>query len=138
MIDRVILDTNVISAALRGDWPAATQEWFAATRERHALTVITVMELVHGVQRMPAGRKRSEIAAAIDAVVSSAHIVDFSSAAAIAAGAFRADRAAAGRPLDLADAQIAGICAVSGALLATRNTRDFEGLGLSMVDPWQM
>ena len=138
MIDRVVLDTNVISAAIRGDWPAVTQEWFAATREAHALTVITVMELVHGVQRMPPGRKRSEIAAAIDAVVSSAHIVDFSSAAAIAAGAFRADRAAVGRPLDLADAQIAGICAVSGALLATRNTRDFEGLGLSMVDPWHM
>ena len=138
MIERVILDTNVISAAIRGDWPLVTQEWFAATRERHTLTVITVMELVHGVQRMPAGRRRSETAAAIDALVSVAQVVDFTSAAAIAAGTFRADRAAIGRPLDLADAQIAGICAVSGASLATRNTRDFEGLGLSVVDPWQM
>lgn len=32
---------------------------------------------------------------------------------------------------------IAAICASRGATLATRNTRDFAGLGLPLVDPWE-
>lgn len=31
---------------------------------------------------------------------------------------------------------IAAIALVHGAGVATRNTRDFEGLGLDLVDPW--
>ncbi len=133
---RVVLDTNVISAAVRGDWPNSAQSWLADTRAHHAVTVVTVMELVFGVQRMPRGRKRSDIAAAVESLFSSAPILELTASAAMAAGNFRADRAAMGRPLSLADAQIAGICAVNGAALATRNTRDFEGLGLDLVDPW--
>ena len=32
--------------------------------------------------------------------------------------------------------QIAGIAAARKATLATRNVRQFEGLGLAVVDPW--
>ncbi len=133
---RVVLDTTVISAAVRGDWPDSAQSWLADTRAHHAVTVVTVMELVFGVQRMPRGRKRSDIAAAVESLFSSAPILELTASAAMAAGNFRADRAAMGRPLSLADAEIAGICAVNGAALATRNTRDFAGLGLDLVDPW--
>lgn len=94
------------------------------------------MALVFGVQRMPRGRKRSDIAAAVESLISSAPILELTATAAMAAGNFRADRAARGHPLSLADAQIAGICAVNGAALATPNTRDFDGLGLDLVDPW--
>jgi predicted nucleic acid-binding protein len=34
------------------------------------------------------------------------------------------------------DVQIAGIAAARRATLATRNTRDFEGVDLPLVDPW--
>ncbi|AJG23640.1 hypothetical protein RR42_s2052 [Cupriavidus basilensis] len=36
----------------------------------------------------------------------------------------------------MADAQIAAICRHHGAVLATRNGKDFEGIGLSLVNPW--
>jgi predicted nucleic acid-binding protein len=32
---------------------------------------------------------------------------------------------------------IAAICAAHGAILATRDTKDFEGLGIALVNPWQ-
>jgi len=32
--------------------------------------------------------------------------------------------------------QIAGICRQHGATLATRNTHDFVGTGVDLVDPW--
>jgi predicted nucleic acid-binding protein len=35
------------------------------------------------------------------------------------------------------DAQIAAICRELGAVLATRNIKDFEETGVELVDPWQ-
>jgi len=34
------------------------------------------------------------------------------------------------------DAQIAAIASAHGAVLATRNAADFEGCGLTVVNPW--
>lgn len=56
-----------------------------------------------------------------------------------AAGAYAeivAVREAAGRPISMADAQIAAICISHDATRATRNTKDFAGTGVALVDPW--
>ena len=45
---------------------------------------------------------------------------------------------AAGRPIEVPDAQIAAICWELGAVLATRSTKDFEETGIELVDPWQV
>ena len=45
-------------------------------------------------------------------------------------------RSGAGRPIAAMDAQIAAICRSHEATLATRNTRDFTGLDIDLVDPW--
>ena len=37
----------------------------------------------------------------------------------------------------MADAQIAAICLSQVATLATRNTKHFEGLGLTLINPWR-
>ena len=47
-----------------------------------------------------------------------------------------AHRDGLGRPIDGFDAQIAAICRVRGATLATRNIEDFTGTGIDLVDPW--
>jgi predicted nucleic acid-binding protein len=36
----------------------------------------------------------------------------------------------------MADAQIAAICRVYSATLATRNTGDFADTGIELIDPW--
>lgn len=44
---------------------------------------------------------------------------------------------ASGRPMSLADAQIAGICLGAGHHLATRNVGDFSAVhGLTIVNPF--
>ena len=42
-----------------------------------------------------------------------------------------------GNPIDGFDGQIAAICHVHGALLATRNIKDFDKTGITITDPWQ-
>ena len=42
-----------------------------------------------------------------------------------------------GRPIGVADAQIAAICQDLGATLATRSIPDFEETGIELVNPWE-
>ena len=63
-------------------------------------------------------------------------MLPFDAAAAGRYGSIVDGRERAGRPIDGFDAQIASICQVHGATLATRNTRDFEDTGVQLVDPW--
>ena len=49
----------------------------------------------------------------------------------------RVVREQAGRPVPAMDALIGGMALAHGATLATRNVNDFDGYGLSVVDPWQ-
>jgi predicted nucleic acid-binding protein len=44
---------------------------------------------------------------------------------------------AKGRTASMADAQIAAVCRVHGAPIATRNVRDFEFPGLEVINPWE-
>ena len=48
-----------------------------------------------------------------------------------------AQREHKGRPINHMDAMIAAICLVHDATLATRNIRDFDGLDLKLVNPFE-
>ncbi len=43
-----------------------------------------------------------------------------------------------GRPIGVADAQIAAICRDLGAILATRSTAGFEETGIELINPWEL
>ena len=43
----------------------------------------------------------------------------------------------AGQPISISDAQIAAICQALNATLATRNTSDFAGTGVNLINPWE-
>jgi predicted nucleic acid-binding protein len=49
-----------------------------------------------------------------------------------------ADRDRAGRPISVADAQIASVGRKLQAALAIRNIGGFEQTGLELVDPWHI
>ncbi|MDE0365410.1 MAG: hypothetical protein OXP09_07525 [Gammaproteobacteria bacterium] len=53
------------------------------------------------------------------------------------AAALRARAHRSGRVLDLGDALIAGTASANDLSVATRNVRDFDGLGLDVIDPWR-
>ena len=45
-------------------------------------------------------------------------------------------RAGLGLPIEGFDAQIAAICRARGAVLATRNIKDFLETGVEVINPW--
>jgi toxin FitB len=63
-------------------------------------------------------------------------ILSFDTNAAEQTAALMAARRRTGRTGELRDAMIAGIAIARHATLATRNTRHFADLPLTVVDPW--
>lgn len=136
----IVLDTNVVSEVIGARPDARVVEWLdAQTAGGVYLTAVTVGELAYGVARLPQGRRRDRIADAVDDLVGRyfrGRVLGYDVAAARHYGALCAAREAIGRPISVADAQIAAICLAHRAALATRNTKDFWDLGIELVDPW--
>lgn len=136
----ILLDTNVVSELTRADPDPGVLAWLdALDASEVGTTAITAAELWHGVTRMPAGRRRTELTEAVRGLLEEEfeqRVVPFDASAARAYGRIVADRERAGRPIGVADAQIAAVCATAGATLATRNTKDFESTGVELINPW--
>ena len=63
-------------------------------------------------------------------------VLPFDSDAARAYAGIAAARRAVGRSASQADVQIAAIARSRGMAVATRNVRDFDGMGIDIIDPW--
>ena len=96
------------------------------------ITSITVGEILYGIELLPAGKRRE----AMFAQDFSGQILVFDEQAARAFAKIASSRRKIGRPIAEFDAQIAAIARVHGSALATRNTDDFEGCGIRLVNPW--
>jgi predicted nucleic acid-binding protein len=136
----IVLDTNVISELTRKAPEPSVVDWLdALPADRFATTAVTVAELLYGVARLPAGRRKTELADAVGALITEVfrdRIEPYDCLAAEFYAKIVTNRERAGRPMSMADAQIAAICRVREAALATRNTADFVGTGIRLVNPW--
>jgi predicted nucleic acid-binding protein len=136
----IILDTNVLSALMRATPDAVVIEWLdRQPAESVWITSITLFEARFALALLPPGRRRQILESAFDNLLKEDlenRVLDFDSAAAIAAASLAAVRQKSGRPVDMRDTQIAGIALSRHAALATRNVRHFVDLEISIVDPW--
>jgi predicted nucleic acid-binding protein len=133
----IVLDTNVVSEPLKKDPSDVVLRWLVAEQQT-AITAITVGELWVGVGSLPDGRRRSGLAAAVARIMTaySDHVLPYDLVAAREYAVIREECRRRGRAITAEDGMIAGIVRARGARLATRNTRDFAGLGIDVVDPW--
>ncbi|HAQ67205.1 MAG TPA: VapC toxin family PIN domain ribonuclease [Phycisphaerales bacterium] len=136
----IVLDTNVLSALMRVEPDRAVVRWLnGLAPESIWTTSITLFELQFGIDVLPDGERKTALQNAFHQAVyedMQGRILDFDAPAAAAAGTIAARQRALGRPVDMRDAQIAGIIAARRATLATRNVRHFADTGLALVDPW--
>ena len=126
----ILLDTNILSEVLRAAPEPRVLDWIGRQAASSLfVTTVTQAEILYGIAILDKGRRRDELAAAALLTFSE----DFSGRLL----AFDGDaRRGMGRPISQFDAQIAAIARSRGAILATRNSRDFEHCGIEIVDPW--
>jgi hypothetical protein len=136
----LILDTNVLSEAMSATPSTRVLDWLAQQQSAELFTTtVTLAEILYGIELLPQGKRRATLLAGADKLFSkvlSGHILPFNEEAARAFAEIAASRRAQGRPIAEFDAQIAAIAQSHRAILATRNTTDFEGCDLRLVNPW--
>jgi predicted nucleic acid-binding protein len=134
-----ILDTNVVSALMQAAPDRQVVAWLdRQPRTSIWTTSITVLEVRFGLEIMAAGKKRSALIQAFEALLEKIgqRVAPFDAEAARQAANLMAVRQKKGRPGDLRDTMIAGIVLATRAALATRNTAHFEEVSAEVIDPW--
>lgn len=136
----ILLDTNILSEVLRAAPEPRVLDWIGRQAASSLfVTTVTQAEILYGIAILDKGRRRDELAAAALLMFSEdffGRLLAFDGDAATAFAEIAAARRGMGRPISQFDAQIAAIARSRGAILATRNSRDFEHCGIEIVDPW--
>lgn len=107
--------------------------------EAIAITAMNEAEIVHGIARLPAGQRQERLQQCWEELMTSlfaGEALPFNGEAAHWYGALVSRRERLARPITTADAVIAATTLAYGAQLATRNTADFESIGLELINPW--
>jgi toxin FitB len=138
----IVVDTNVISELTRQTPAPEVVSWLdSLAADEVATTAITAAELLYGVARLPDGRRKTELSAAVNGLLSDdfdGRVLSFDHLAAARYAEIVSRRERRGQPIGTADAQIAAICNAVGVTLATRNIADFEDTGIDVINPWNL
>ena len=132
-----LLDTNVISEMSKPT-PNQVVIDFLTTHDDLWLSSIVVEELELGVQLLPQGRRRESLREWLSQIMADfdERISPVGKREAEWAARFRARVYRNGGDLELADALIAGTAMANDMTVVTRNAKDFDGLGIEIVNPW--
>lgn len=135
----IVLDSNVLSAMMFIDREPVIAAWLAEqTQADLTTTTVSIFEVRFGIARLPAGRRKLDFVRRLDNALKTflKPIEVFDEAAATAAAEIHAIRGKARPSIQAPDTMIAGLVKSRRGVLATRNSKDFRGLGITLVDPW--
>jgi predicted nucleic acid-binding protein len=136
----IILDTNIISEMMKAESDASVSSWFKAqNNESLYTTVISQAEIGYGIAALPEGKRKTALinaSALMFNTVFDKKILPFCSLSASHYPQIVLSRKQSGNDITVMDAELAAICLANNAVLATRNTKDFTGLGITVINPW--
>ncbi len=136
----IVLDTNVISEAMRSAPEAAVVSWLdSQPLETLYLSAITVAELRFGVASLPAGKRSDTLRDRLEEQVIplfAGRVLSFDLPASQAYGELMAKARKSGRAISTADGCIAAIAAANKMMIASRDTQPFEAGGVAVINPW--
>jgi predicted nucleic acid-binding protein len=136
----IVLDTNVVSELMRKQPDETVLRWAGARRAATLyMTAVTQAEILRGLGLLPGGARRRDLEKRFSAFLDEGfgnRILPFTRESAAAYEPIYTGRMRAGLGIGELDLLIAAIAAEHGATIATRNTGDFEGTGVRLVNPW--
>lgn len=135
----ILVDTNVWSETMRPAPDPGVVAWLRAHRHEAAISTITIGELLTGLALLPSGQRKDFLTTHVEELITRARERSYSYdvQATRALPAIMAGRKRIGREVSMpVDAMIAAVATSRGMAVATRNTSDFAGMGVELVNPW--
>ena len=131
MATTYLLDTNVLSLAIRGRAPRVVDRLLATARDRIAMSIITAMEFHFGLAKNPATPHRKSV----ENILATLPIANLTESVPAIYGRLRADLERQGKAIGALDTIIAAHALALGSTLVTNNVREFgRVVGLSCED----
>lgn len=127
-----LIDTNIISELMRREPDANVIAW-ASNQAGFAVSVITLEELIFGLTQKALPLKRQWLD---DFLSRQCEILPVTPPIALSGGTMRGTFATKGITRQPYDMLIASTALLHKIPLATRNTADFDGCGITLINPF--
>jgi hypothetical protein len=137
-----LVDTNVLSELVANRPNAGVVRWAASVDERLlSISVVTIAEMRHGVQLLPAGRRREALEISlVRQIIPRFRDRTLPVTVDIADQWGRCITVArrTGYTIGAMDGLIGATALVHDLTVVTRNVADFEPLGVPVLNPWDV
>lgn len=135
-----LLDTNIPSEMTRPHPQQSVAQWLEDAEDNQLyLSVISPGEILKGIATLPNSRRRTRLKLWLSETLRpwfQGRILAVDESIAERWGLIAGESKLKGRPLKVEDGLIAATAFVHGLTVVTRNVKDFEGLGVSILNRW--
>jgi predicted nucleic acid-binding protein len=135
----IVLDTNVVSEAMKAQASPAVRAWLdEQAAETLYMTSVTLAELLYGIAALPSGRRKDALAETLSGLLElfGDRVLAFDAEAARHYAELALAARAAGRGFPTPDGYIAAMAKARGFAVATRDVAPFLAAGLKVLNPW--
>ena len=137
-----LLDTNVLSEfKRRGEPDPLVRNWLRGTHpDLLWASVLSFGEIRKGIERLAAGKRRTELEQWVERDLNQwfeDRLLPVTKAIAERWGVLSARALDKGTPLSIIDGLLAATALEHDLTVVTRNARDFTGLGVPILNPWE-
>jgi toxin FitB len=136
-----LLDTCVLSEFTRRQPEEKVLGWIdQIDEEKLFISVITIGEVQHGIERLPASHRKTELLVWLNNALIDrfrARILPLDTPTMFLWGSLAARMDQAGRPMGLMDSLMIATALHNNLVIATRNTSDFLPCGVQVINPWE-
>jgi toxin FitB len=136
----IVLDTNVISEAMKSQPAPAVRDWLNhQAAETLFISSVSLAELLFGVRALPTGKRKDTLAQSLNGLMAlfRDRLLPFDIDAAQHYAELAVIAKLAGRGFPTPDGYIAAIAASRKFIVASRDTGPFDAAKVTVINPWQ-
>lgn len=136
-----LLDTCVISELIRENPEPKVLNWVTEIPETSLyLSVLTFGEIHKGIEKLPESKKKDTLHKWVNSDLTvrfKGRIIDLNLDVAAKWGQIQGLAEKSGKPMPLIDGLISATAITYDLIVVTQNTKDMEGSGVSLINPWK-
>jgi toxin FitB len=134
-----LVDTDVFSESAKPEPDPRVVAWLKANEADLYISTVTIGELRRGIERLPAGRKKSQLRAWLLRVCDcmKGRVLSYNTSTAHVWGQLKADWDRKGITVPSLDGVIAATAQRHGLTVVTRNAAHFQRTGVKLLNPFE-
>jgi predicted nucleic acid-binding protein len=136
-----LLDTCVLSEFTRRQPAPRVVDWLnSIDEEKLFISVITIGEIQHGIERLPDSHRKTELLVWMNTGLLprfAGRMVSIDAPTMFLWGSLVARLEGAGKPVGVMDTLILASALQNNLIIATRNVTDFLPGGVQVINPWE-